>query len=91
MPLMKDFVVVTGYTGVVGARLSERLAGQGVPLVLVNSRGIFVHKPGKEAQLVCGDVFDWQILSELMKGAKACVHLAADTRERYRTVWWERC
>lgn len=69
-------IIVTGHTGVVGARLTGRLAARKIPLVMINSRGAFVMRPDKQPEPVC-EVFDRPALLELFNGVKACVHLAA--------------
>lgn len=74
---MRESIVITGHTGLVGKHLWPRLAQMGAPLVLVNSRGASTYRAGSEPRLEVGDVFDHQGMLPLFETAKACVHLAA--------------
>lgn len=79
-------VVITGGAGFLGANLADRLAGEGVPIAVLDS----LARPGVERNLdwlkerhgklvtaVIADVRDAEAVAETVRNARAVLHLAA--------------
>ncbi|MEK0084076.1 NAD-dependent epimerase/dehydratase family protein [Geminicoccaceae bacterium SYSU G07066] len=79
-------VVITGGAGFLGANLADRLAGEGVPVVVLDS----LARPGVELNLewlkerhgklvapVIADIRDAEAVAETVRNARAVLHLAA--------------
>lgn len=98
-------ILITGGCGFIGAKLVEYLsARQGWEIVVIDSLSAQVHgtlcdtaqnlENNPHVHVVKGDVRDKALLSSLMKGTSAVVHLAAETGtaqsmyeiERYNSV-----
>lgn len=86
-------IFITGGTGFIGSRLTERLRAEGNELVLLLRNPAKV-SPGAGAEItyVKGDIFSTRALDEGMKGCDWVFHLAAFTKpwskdpsEAYRT------
>ncbi|MCT9929884.1 NAD-dependent epimerase/dehydratase family protein [Planotetraspora sp. A-T 1434] len=68
-------IVVTGSSGMLGATLVQRLAGDGHDVLGVDLRP----RPGQspDARYATGDIRDTPLMTDLMTGADAVVHCAA--------------
>jgi CDP-paratose 2-epimerase len=79
-------VVITGGAGFLGANLADRLAGEGVPVLVLDS----LARPGVERNLdwlkerhdklvtpVLADIRDAAVVAEAVRNARAVLHLAA--------------
>ena len=92
MEINKKKILVTGGAGFVGSHLTEALLRLGARATVVDNFDDFY--PGKEAnvaglqgsdrfRLVRGSILDLELLSTLIKGSDAVVHLAAQAGVRY--------
>jgi len=81
--MKNEKVVVTGGAGFIGSHLSHRLANSGYDVVILDNliRGRYLYVKDlveeKKATFVNGDIRDYSIVRDVLKGAKYVFHEAA--------------
>lgn len=80
-------ILITGGAGFIGARLAQRLAGQGATVTVLDNLSPQIHGPDAQfaaplvaqAHCVKGDICDAELVRRLLEGQEVVVHLAAET------------
>lgn len=78
---VSDTIFITGASGFVGSAIARTALTRGLhPRLLVRGTSRRDNLAGLDAEIVVADMADEQALTDAMKGARYCIHAAADYR-----------